>query len=88
MNVATTHDERIHLTACVEDTNGRKRGLMAIEVEFHDGGPLELFHDGRRYYATGKQGHNIATGLPAREMATELDERLWVSLDATRIWED
>lgn len=37
---------------------------------------------------TGKSGTNRATGLPVREMATEDDCRLWITLGGTAVWED
>ena len=76
------------LTAHVIDTNHRVRGAMTIEVEFHQDVPLTVLHDGLHYPFTGKSGTNLKTGLPVREMATEDDARLWISLDGQQVWED
>ena len=76
------------LTAQVIDTNHRARGAMAIEVEFCAEVPVSVCHDGQRYHFTGKSGTNLKTGLPVREMATEDDTRLWISLDGQQVWED
>jgi hypothetical protein len=76
------------IEALVTDTNGRVRGRMAIAVEFHQGVPCEVIHDGQTYLATGKDGTHLATGRQTREMATENDARLWITLDGTYVWED
>ena len=76
------------LTAHVIDTNHRVRGAMTIEVEFHQDAPLTVLHDGLHYHFTGKSGTNLKTGLPVREMATEDDARLCISLDGQQVWED
>ena len=76
------------LTAQVIDTNHRARGAMTIEVEFYAEVPVNVRHDGQRYHFTGKSGTNLKTGLPVREMATEGDARLWISLDGQQVWED
>lgn len=76
------------LTAQVTDTNHRPRGAMAIGVEFHADVPLTVHHDGLHYHFTGKSGTNFKTGLPVREMATEDDARLWITLDGLQVWED
>ncbi len=76
------------LTAQVVDTNHRARGAMTIVVEFHQDAPITVLHDGLQYHFTGKSGTNVKTGLPVREMATEDDARLWISLDGQQVWED
>ena len=76
------------LTAQVTDTNHHPRGAMAIAVEFHADTPIAVRHDGQHYTSTGKLGINLKTGLPVREMATEDDTRLWISLDGQQVWED
>jgi hypothetical protein len=76
------------ITAFVTDTNGRLRGEMDIQVEFHRGLPWEVIHAGRTYLATGKVGTHMATGRPTQELATEGDARLWITLDGTQVWED
>ena len=76
------------LTAHVIDTNHRVRGAMTIKVEFHQDAPLTVLHDGLHYHFTGKSGTNLKTGLPVREMATEDDACLWISLDGQQVWED
>ena len=76
------------LTAHVIDTNHRVRGAMTIEVEFYAEVPVSVRHDGQSYHFTGKSGTNFKTGLPVREMATEDDTRLWISLDGLQVWED
>lgn len=76
------------LTAQVTDTNHRPRGAMTIAVAFHDDVPLTVHHDGLDYHFTGKSGTNFKTGLPVREMATEDDARLWITLDGRQVWED
>ena len=76
------------LTANVTDTNHRSRGAMPIGIEFHQDAPLTVLHDGLDYHFTGKSGTNFKTGLPVREMATEDDARLWITLDGLQVWED
>ena len=76
------------LTAQVIDTNHRARGAMPIRVEFDRDVPLSVDHDGQTYHFTGKSGSNLKTGLPVREMATEDDARLWISLDGQQVWVD
>ena len=74
--------------ANVTDTNHRPRGAMPIRVEFDRDAPLSVDHDGQTYHFTGKSGSNHKTGLPVREMATEDDARLWITLDGQQVWED
>lgn len=76
------------LTTQVIDTNHRARGAMTIEVEFDVSVPVSVRHDGQSYHFTGKSGTNLKTSLPVREMATENDARLWITLDGTQVWED
>ncbi len=59
-----------------------------IDVEFDEQGPYCVRHDDRAYTFTGKTGVHRASGLPTREMSTEEDARLWISLDGKKIWED
>jgi hypothetical protein len=76
------------LHAKVTDTNHNARGTMTIKVEFAEGAPLTVWHEGQRYLATGKQGTHRKTGLPVAEMATDQDARLWITLDGMQVWED
>lgn len=76
------------IPAQVTDTNHRPRGVMTIEVDFHQDGPGTVSHDGQTYGFTGKSGTNRKTGKPVREMATQNDARLWITLDGTEVWED
>ena len=78
----TTH--QVHVT----DTNNRPRGLMSVNIEFDDVGPCLLTHDDQQYVFTHKSGVNPETGAAVREMATPSDARLWITLDASCIWED
>ena len=80
--MSTTH--QVHVT----DTNNRSRGLMSVDIDFDDVGPCLLTHDGQQYIFTHKSGVNSETGAAVREMATPSDARLWITLDATCIWED
>lgn len=75
------------LRAQVTDANHRPRGMMNIEFDGDAHGPYRVAHDGRTYWYTGKSGTNRATGLPVREMATEDDCRLWITLGGTAVWE-
>ncbi|MDI1245192.1 MAG: hypothetical protein PSV24_07305 [Rhodoferax sp.] len=72
----------------VTDTNQRPRGVMAIEAQFDHLGPYLVQHDGRTYSFTGKSGTHRASGVATREMATDSDARLWITLGGTAIWED
>lgn len=78
--------ERIE--SMVTDTNGRSRGAMNVVIEFFDGEPATVHHDGRTYHPTGKHGVHQGTGLATREMADVHDARIWITLDGARIWED
>ena len=72
----------------VTDANGHPRGVMSIEVDFHKNGPCEVTHEGHTYRFSGKDGTHMATGRPTREMATDEDARLWITLDGAHVWED
>ncbi len=76
------------VTAQVIDTNHRSKGAMPVQLEFDAEGPVRAQHAGQVYRYTGKAGHNWATGLAVREMATIDDARLWITLDGQQIWED
>lgn len=76
------------ITAQVTDTNHRPKGVMPVQVAFDAEGPVRVEHEGRVYRYTNKDGHNRATGLAVREMATIDDARLWITLDGQQIWED
>ena len=76
------------IQSIVTDTNHRARGTMSIQVEFHKGLPVEVIHDDQTYRFTGKDGQHIASGIATREMATENDARLWITLDGQHAWED
>ena len=70
------------------DTNHHLRGWMDIQVEFHQGKPVEVVHDGKTYTFTGKDGVWMSTGRETREMATLEDARLWITLDGRIVLED
>jgi len=72
----------------VTDTNQRARGAMQINVDFDQGGPSLVEHNGDTFIYTHKAGINRATGLDVREMATFDDARLWITMDGTQVWED
>jgi hypothetical protein len=76
------------LTANVTDTNHQARGAMPIKVEFYADAPVSVIHGGQHFAYTGKAGTNFKTGWPVREMATEKDARLWITLDGQHVWED
>lgn len=80
----TTQTRQAHVT----DTNHRPRGVMSIEVEFHQEAPWTVEHDGQTYCFTGKSGTNNTTGKPVRELATDDDARIWITLDGAQVWED
>ena len=69
----------------VTDQNNKDLGEKAVQVDIDENGVLDsLVWDGQEYWPTGKDGKNIKTGRPVREMATENDERLWMSTDYRR----
>ena len=76
------------IEAKVIDTNHHLRGWMDIQVEFHNGLPTEVVHDGKTYTFTGKDGVWMTTGRETREMATVDDARLWITLDGRTVLED
>lgn len=76
------------IRAQVTDTNHRPRGVMTLEVDFHQDGPGTVSHDGQIYGFTGKSGTNRKSGKPVREMATQNDARLWITLDGAEVRED
>ena len=80
--MSNTH--QVHVT----DTTNRSRGLMSVDIDFDGVGPCLLSHDGQQYVFTHKSGLNSETGVAVREMASPSDARLWITLDATCIWED
>lgn len=72
----------------VTDTNHRPRGVMTIQADFDHIGPYRVVHDGHTYWFTGKSGTHCASGVATREMATANEERLWITLGGTAVWED
>ncbi len=76
------------IEAKVIDTNHHLRGWMDIQVEFDQGKPIEVVHDGKTYSFTGKDGVWMSTGRETREMATPEDARLWITLDGRIVLED
>ena len=69
----------------VTDQNNKDLGEQAVQVDIDENGVLwSITWDDKDYWSTGKYGKNIKTGRPVREMATENDERLWVSTDYNR----
>lgn len=77
------------LQTTVTDTNGRNRGVMDILVEFSKLAPSIIIHDGKTFFATGKEGVNTKTGRLVVEAASDDDRaRIWIARDATSIWED
>lgn len=68
------------------DTN--KKDLGKQEVIIDGGGSLPIFsvtYEGVEYGMTFKTGTNVATGKEMHEMASDNDERLWISTDLTLI---
>ena len=80
--MSTTH--QVHVT----DTNNRSRGLMSVDIDFDDVGPCLLSHDGQQYVFTHKSGVDSEAGAAVREMGTPSVAGLWITHDATCIWED
>lgn len=76
------------LAAQVTDTNGRAAGSFLVTIDFGRNGPSTVMHRGECFVFTGKTGNHIASGVATREMATDSDARLWVTLDGSTIWED
>ena len=77
------------LQATVTDTNGRNRGVMDILVEFSKLAPNIIIHDGRTFFATGKEGVNTKTCSAVIEAASDDNRaRIWIARDASCIWED
>mgnify|MGYP001375989111 FL=1 len=76
------------IEAKVIDTNHHLRGWMDIQVEFHQGKPVEVIHDGKTYNFTGKDGVWMSTGRETREMATMEGARHWITLDGRIVLED
>jgi len=79
----------VSVLADVTDTNHRPRGKMSIMVDFHQGEPVSIEHEGVTYCFSGKTGQNRDTGEEVRELKTEPDaRRLWVNKDCSKLWED
>lgn len=76
------------LATQVTDTNGRAAGSFLVTIDFDRNGPSTVMHRGECYVFTGKTGNHIASGVATREMATDRDARLWITLDGSAIWED
>jgi hypothetical protein len=76
------------IAAEVIDTNHCPRGQMDIDVVFEHGKPVEVIHDGKTYFYTGKDGIWMSTHRETREMATAEDARLWITLDGRTVLED
>lgn len=73
------------LNANIIDTNQRPRGVMPIVIDFDKVGPSLVKHNGQTYYFTGKNGTRFSDGCAVREMATDRDARLWVTLDGAEM---
>ena len=76
------------LATQVTGPNGRAAGRFLISVGFDAAGPRIVMHCGECYVFTGKAGTHTTTGVATREMATDSDARLWITLDGSAIWED
>lgn len=76
------------ITTKVTDTNNRPAGSTTIIVDFGNSGPEVVIHKRAAYVFTGKAGTHVATGVATREMATDSDASLWITLDGSAIWED
>ena len=59
-----------------------------MQLEFNAEGPVRAQHAGQVYRYKYKDGHNRASGLAVREMATVADARLWITLNGQQIWQD
>jgi hypothetical protein len=75
-------------TAKITDANHESRGTRTVHVDFANGKPRLVVHAHRRYTATGKEGSVRATGKPSIELATARDERVWITLDLSELYED
>lgn len=76
------------ITTNVTDTNNRPAGSTTIIVDFGSNGPDVVIHNRAAFVFTGKTGNHVATGVATREMATDSDASLWITLDGSAIWED
>jgi hypothetical protein len=77
-----------HHLVHVTDANHKPLGQRTVQVQFARGKPSLVVHARRRYTATGKQGHVRATGKPSLELATARDQRVWITLDLSELYED
>lgn len=79
---------RIHsVSAHVIDVADGPRGAVTLEAAFDGRGPTFVNYDGHAFWFTGRNGMDSETGEPVREMGDGRKRLVWVSLDATRIWE-
>jgi hypothetical protein len=69
----------------VIDQNNKDLGKKEVKIYSDHCGPYRVDYEGREYWSTGKSGNNIKTGKPSIEMATEDDQRLWITVDETLI---
>jgi hypothetical protein len=49
--------------------------------------PSRVFVGGIEYWATGKSGHVVATGVPSREYEADDAARVWVDVNGV-VYED
>lgn len=70
------------------DTNGKSKGMIPLNITFEDAGPLVVEYQAANYLFTGKSGTDSDTGYAVRELASDDDARLWITLDGKMIWED
>ena len=76
------------ITTNVTDTNGFEIGSMVIYVEFNQDKPIVVDHKFVRFFATGKIGASLKTGVTTYEMASNEDARIWVDDECANLWED
>ncbi len=76
------------ISATITDANNRACGTRTIQVVFNEGMPAIVTDRERIYLATGRRGTNRDTGLDVVELASAKDERVWLTLGGTHLYED
>ena len=78
----------VFITTNVTDANHKPRGPQTIRIEVRNGDPVLVEHKSVLYARTGKRGTNRASGRAMLELASERDERIWISVEGDELHED
>lgn len=82
MYIATTYR-----SALVMDATHKYQGEAPVQVDADQNGPISINFRGQVYWFSGRSGVHVASGHPVREMLTQHNDRVWLTLYGDYIWE-